>query len=173
MVAIRVAESDTAATGSTSGASASSRVTASRTRNASSATTTRMGMGRQYSRVRRSRSEERVAAWPRLVRHRLVGARCARVPQDSVDASGASGRAPGVSGAMEDARDPCTRAVQDEETRAPEMGVVGVLTVDDDDAFRGLAARSSARRPASRVVGEAACGEDGVRWRRRCGRISC
>ena len=54
------------------------------------------------------------------------------------------------------------QSVQQEDARAPAMGVVGVLTVDDDDAFRGVVREVIGATPGFRVVGEAACGEDGV-----------
>jgi DNA-binding NarL/FixJ family response regulator len=59
-------------------------------------------------------------------------------------------------------RDPVHQSVQQEEARAPAMGVVGVLTVDDDDAFRRLAREVIGATAGFRVVGEAACGEDAV-----------
>ena len=59
-------------------------------------------------------------------------------------------------------RDPLHRSVQHEETRAPEMGVVGVLTVDDDAAFRRLVRDVIGATAGFRIVGEAACGEEGV-----------
>jgi len=59
-------------------------------------------------------------------------------------------------------RDPVHQSVQQEDARAPAMGVVGVLTVDDDDAFRGVVREVIGATPGFRVVGEAACGEDGV-----------
>jgi CheY-like chemotaxis protein len=59
-------------------------------------------------------------------------------------------------------RDPVHQSVQHEATRAPEMGVVGVLTVDDDDAFRRLVREVIGATAGFRMVGEAACGEDGV-----------
>jgi len=59
-------------------------------------------------------------------------------------------------------RDPLLHSVQHEETRAPETGVVGVLTVDDDDAFRRLVRDVIGATAGFRIVGEAACGEEGV-----------
>ncbi len=59
-------------------------------------------------------------------------------------------------------RDPLLHSVQHEETRAPETGVVGVLTVDDDDAFRRLVREVIGATAGFRIVGEAACGEEGV-----------
>jgi len=59
-------------------------------------------------------------------------------------------------------RYPVHQSVQQEDARAPAMGVVGVLTVDDDDAFRGVVREVIGATPGFRVVGEAACGEDGV-----------
>ena len=54
------------------------------------------------------------------------------------------------------------QSVQHEETRAPETGLVGVLTVDDDDAFRRLVREVIGATAGFRIVGEAACGEEGV-----------
>ena len=59
-------------------------------------------------------------------------------------------------------RDPLHRSVQHEGTRAPETGVVGVLTVDDDAAFRRLVRDVIGATAGFRIVGEAACGEEGV-----------
>ena len=59
-------------------------------------------------------------------------------------------------------RDPLHQSVRHEEARAPAMGVVGVLTVDDDDAFRRLVREVIGATAGFRMVGEAACGEDGV-----------
>jgi len=59
-------------------------------------------------------------------------------------------------------RDPLHQSVRHEEARAPAMGVVGVLTVDDDDAFRRLVREVIGATAGFDVVGEAACGEDGV-----------
>ena len=51
---------------------------------------------------------------------------------------------------------------QHEETRAPDNGAVGVLTVDDDTRYRRLVRDVIAATAGFSVVGEACCGEDGV-----------
>jgi DNA-binding NarL/FixJ family response regulator len=54
------------------------------------------------------------------------------------------------------------QSVQHEETRAPATGVVGVLTVDDDDAFRRLVRDVIGATAGFHIVGEAASGEEAV-----------
>src|SRR5919108_6590969 len=157
-VAISVPRSATAATGSMPGDSANRRLTASRTRKASSATTTRMGMPRQYghgaapanplSPARRRSSRRLLASCAQL---RAPVGRCATVPGHP------GARRPRPGAAAEEVFLSSTRR-EPEAVQAPQA-VVSVLAVDDDPRFLRLARDVVEATPGFRSVGEAATGE--------------